>query len=252
MDVARVVVFASVTSFRHPFFVTGRQPTAVFPPPSTIHGHCASMLGRWPDPDTFHFGLHFTFRSISTDLEHQHLTEALGPRARQTVETAHGEVRATTGVSVQPVLREFLFDATLTLYLSTELAEAFRAPVYPVVLGRSQDLAEVISVDVITLRRSERVRLEHTLLPWRLRPCIPVGASVLLSRYISEPPEREVEFERYVALHDPVFVGGDSGDSRTVLQVEGIELDALWSDPEYTDEDGFERGVWIHSLRETP
>lgn len=250
MEVVRVVIHAPVTSFRHPFFVTGKQPTAAFPPPSTIHGHCASMLGRWPDPASFRFGLHFTFRSIGVDLEHQHLTEPLGARVHQTVETPQGPVRATTRISVQPVRREFLFDTTLTLYLTPDLAEAFRAPVYAVVLGRSQDLAEVVSVDIITLRRSERVRVEHTLLPWRLRPCIPAGTTVLLSRYISEPPRREAEFDRYIALHDPVFVGGDPTDSRSVLRVEGIELDALWSDPEHIDEEGFERGVWIHRLRE--
>lgn len=252
MEVARVVVQAPVTSFRHPFFVTGKQPTSTFPPPSTIHGHCASMLGDWPDPASFRFGLHFTFRSIGIDLEHQHLAEALGPRARQTVQTAQGMLRATTEVSVQPVLREFLFDVTLTLYLAPDLAEAFLAPVYPVVLGRSQDLAEIVSVEVITLRRGERIRLEHTLLPWTLRPCIPAGATVLLSRYIGEPPRRAAQFERYIALHDPVFAGGDPTDRASVLRVEGIELDGLWSDAEYVDEDGFERGVWMHGLQPTP
>jgi CRISPR-associated protein Cas5t len=252
MDVARVVVHAPVTSFRHPFFVTGKQPTAHFPPPSTIHGHCASMLGRWPDPETFHFGLHFTFRSIAVDLEHQHLTEAVTGRSRRTVRTAQGAVRATTEISVQPVSREFLFDAALTLYLAPDMAEAFRAPAYPVVLGRSQDLAEVVAVDMVTLRRSERIRLEHTLLPWRLRPCIPAGPTALLSRYIGEPPRRQAEFDRYIALHDPVFLGADPDDRRSVLRVEGIEFDALWSDPEHTDEDGFERGVWVHRLRESP
>ena len=249
MEVARVVVQAPVTSFRHPFFVTGRQPTAHFPPPSTIHGHCASMLGGWPDPEAFSFGVHFTFKSIGEDLEHQHLTEALSGQSRRSVRTPRGDARATTEATVQPVIREFLFDVTLTLYLTPELADAFRAPVYPVVLGRSQDLAEVVSVDVITLRRSERLRLDHTLLPWRLRPCIPAGASVLLSRHIGEPPRREAEFGRYIALHEPVFTGADPADRRTVLHVEGIELDALWSDPGHVDDEGFERGVWMHQLR---
>jgi CRISPR-associated protein Cas5t len=215
-----------------------------------IHGHCASMLGRWPDPATFRFGLHFTFRSVGVDLEHQHLTEVLGPRARQTIPTVGGALKATATANIQPVRREFLFDTALTLYLNPEMADAFRAPVYPVVLGRSQDLAEVISVDVITLRRGERARLEHTLLPWRLRPCVPAGTTVLLSRYISEAPRRDAEFDRFVGLHDPVFVGGEPTDSRTALQVQGIEFDGLWVDPEHVDDDGFERGIWIHALRE--
>lgn len=250
MQVARVLVHATVTSFRHPFFVTGRQPTSLFPPPSTIHGHCASALGSWPDPGGFVFGIYFTFRSRAVDLEHQHLTERVSPRARTTVPTPEGRRQATTETTVQPVLREFLFDASLTLYLEPGLGDAFRAPVYPVVLGRSQDLAEVVSVDIVTLRRGDRVRLEHTLLPWRLRPCVPGGSTVLLSRYISEPPKREAAFERYIALHDPMFVGGKSDDRRTVLRVEGIELDALWCDPDHVDDEGFGRGVWMHRLLE--
>src|SRR5581483_7049213 len=166
------------------------------------------------------FGLHFTFRSLASDLEHQHLTEPVRGRSRQTVPAPRGAVLATTAVTVQPVSREFLFDATLTLYLPVGMADAFRAPAYPVVLGRSQDLAEVVSVDVVTLRRSDRIRLEHTLLPWRLRPCIPAGPTVLLSRYIGEPPRRETQFDRYIALHDAVFVGGDAGNPRAVLRVE--------------------------------
>ncbi len=252
MKVARVVIHAPVTSFRHPFFVTGKQPTALFPPPSTIHGHCASALGAWPDPRTFTFGIHFTFRSRAEDLEHQYLTEAAGSKTRIKVPSRAGAVRATTEATVQPVLREFLFDASLTLYLNPELADAFRAPAYPMVLGRSQDLAEVVSAEVIRLRRAERARVEHTLLPWRLRPCVPSGTTVLLSRYISEPPAREALFERYVGLHDPVFLGGDPEDRRTVLRVDGIDWDDLWSDPDQPEDEGFFRGVWMHRLLESP
>ena len=53
------------------------------------------------------------------------------------METESGPAQATTEINVQPVVRDFLFDASMTLYLPTSLAAAFRSPVYPVVLGRS-------------------------------------------------------------------------------------------------------------------
>src|SRR5579863_521116 len=102
MRVARVTVHAPVTSFRYPFFVTGRQPTFDIPPPSTVHGHCASALGAWPDPRQFFFGIYFSFRARAGDLEHQHITEALGG-SRIRIPVADGALRATTGITVQPV-----------------------------------------------------------------------------------------------------------------------------------------------------
>lgn len=229
MDVVRVTVAARVTSFRHPFFVTGHQPTFDVPPPSTIHGHCASALGRWPDPESFFFGVHFRFRARGSDLEHQHITK---PRS----------------IEVQPVLRDFLFDAELTLYLDPELGHAFRRPVYPMVLGRSQDLAEVTAVDAVTLERPARARLEHTLLPIRLRPAVRFGTTVLLSRYVAPPPERDVTFAQYISLHDPMFYGEGADPNQAVLRVPGVSFDDLWCDPTVADEDGFARGVWIHRL----
>lgn len=256
LRVARVTVFAPVTSFRHPFFVVGAQPTFDMPPPSTVHGHCASALGRWPDPRTFYFGIHFTFRSRVRDLEHQHITSALGPKAKTMVQSAVGPVRATTEITVQPVVREMLFGATMTLYVDPSVGEAFRAPVFPVTLGRSQDLAEVVEVAEVTLERPGRARIEHTLLPRAVRPCVRFGATVLLSRHITEPPEREATFAQYIVLHEPVFFG-DGGDSTRSFvdpgrdrldRVEGISLDDLYVDPTITDDDGFARAVWIHRL----
>lgn len=250
MQVTRVVVEAPVTSFRHPFFVTGRQLTFDFPPPSTIFGHCASALGEWPDPNTFFFGLHFTSLARTGDLEHQHITTALPPKTKAMVSTQEGLVRATTEVTVQPVRRDFLFGAKMTLYLPPEIGAAFRAPVHIVVLGRSQDLAEVVEVKDITLAKSKRARIEHTLLPRALRPCVRFGTTVLLTRHISEPPSREASFAQYIALREHVHLGEGADPNRAFIQVDNIPLDDLWTDTDHMDDDGFPRGVWIHRLKD--
>jgi CRISPR-associated protein Cas5t len=248
MLVARVQVHAPVTSFRHPFFVTGRQPTSLMPPPSTVLGHCASALGAWPDPKSFFFGIHFTFRSRVGDLEHQHISQALGEKTWTFVETPGGPERATSEITVQPVVRDFLFDVRMTLYLPAALAPAFRSPVHTVVLGRSQDLAEVVSVEEVALHRPERARIEHTLLPIALRPSVRFGSTVLLTRYVSPPPERHASFAQYIVLHEPVFYGQSAEPNRAFLQVEGLSTDDLWSDPDVADDEGFERGVWLHRV----
>ncbi len=249
MRATRVVVEAPVTSFRHPFFVTGRQLTFDFPPPSTIFGHCASALGEWPDVRAFFFGLHFTSHARGADLEHQHITAALPPRTQITVLTREGRVRATTEITVQPVRRDFLFGVKMTLYLPPEIGAAFRTPVHTVVLGRSQDLAEVVEVKDIVLIKSDRARIEHTLLPRSLRPCVRFGTTVLLTNHISEPPARDASFAQYIALREYVHLGEGADPNRAFVQVDNIPLDDLWTDSEYVDDEGFPRGVWIHRLR---
>jgi CRISPR-associated protein Cas5t len=248
MHVARVEIYAPVTSFRHPFLVTGRQPTSLMPPPSTIFGHCASALGRWPDPSAFFFGIYFAFTSRTQDLEHQHIAEALGAKAQAVVETPFGHQRATTGITVQPVSRDFLFDTRMTLYVAAELGTAFRAPVHTVVLGRSQDLAEVVSVTEVTLERPQRARLDHTLLPFALRPAVRFGSTVLLSRYVSPPPERQASFAQYIVLHEPMFFGVGANPNRALVLVEDLSMADFWCDPTVVDDEGFARGVWLHRV----
>jgi len=248
MQVTRVVIRADVTSFRHPFFVTGRQPTSNMPPPSTIYGHCASALGNWPNQAEFFFGIHFIYRSHGQDLEHQHIAEALTQSTRTRVFTPSGDERATTSITVQPVSRDFLFGVTMTLYLPPAVGSAFRWPVYPVVLGRSQDLAEIVSVEEITLERMARARVEHTLLPFAVRPYLHFGSTVLLSRYISPPPERTASFDRYIVLHDSVFWGEGADPNQSFIQYDGVTFDDLWVDPTILDDEGFGRGLWIHKI----
>ncbi len=248
MNVSRVTLHAPVASFRHPFFVTGVQPTHRLPPPSTIHGLCAAANGEWPDPRSFVFGIHFVYRSQGRDLEHQHITSALGSKTHTLVPTPGGEVRATTEITVQPVARDFLYDVTLVLYVPTSIGQAFRRPVYTMTLGRSQDLAEVVAVEDIALERPKKARIEHTLLPRSVRPCVWSGSTVLLSRHVSEPPQRNVVFAQYIVLHDPVFFGGGADTTHTFDRVDGIALDDLWSDPTVVDDEGYARGVWMHRL----
>ena len=133
-----------------------------------------------------------------------------------------GDARDDDKVVVQPVLREFLFDVTMTIYLDPSLGTAFRCPVFPVTLGRSQDLAEIVAVEPLELLKSPRARLEHTLLPRALRPCVRFGSTVLLSRHISKPPKREATFAQYIVLHEPVLLGGPPDTTRTFERVEGV------------------------------
>jgi CRISPR-associated Cas5-like protein len=123
----QVTVTAAVTSFRDRLY-DGVQAVLPCPPPSTAGGFLASAAGGWRRmPPGTRFAMAFTARGSGTDLETYHPLDARG---------------ATS--SPAPRERPFLADATLTLWLVSDLdlwEAAMRRPVWPMRLGRSQDLA---------------------------------------------------------------------------------------------------------------
>jgi CRISPR-associated protein Cas5t len=217
------------------------------PPPSTIYGHVASALGELPDPESFQFGYIFKFRSRGSDLEHQHVISAGGAKFTFEGEKYLTSVQAT----VQPHVRDFLFDARLTLYITRpEWAVAFRAPIFCVILGRSQDLASITAVDEVDLEERTGAYLENTILPFSYRPHIGIGGTALMPRYIGPPPERRAEFDRFIPLRERIFAGEFEGVASLSqrFRMLGQAEPSWWVDPETTTSRGVQRAVILHSF----
>ena len=131
-----VVITAPVASFRDPLYA-GIQAGLPCPPPATAGGMLAAAAGGWRRvPERLCFAMSFTAGGAGTDLETYHPLDAQGrPR------------------DATPKDRDFLAGVTLTLWITGEVDfwdHALRRPVWPLRLGRSQDLASA---------RSRRVRL---------------------------------------------------------------------------------------------
>lgn len=264
--VTKVTIEAPIVSFRYPHFLIGRQPTFDMPPPSTIFGHVASALGEWPThPLSFAYAFHV--RSRGSDLEHQHIINRTSGNLPGNVPDPHWSppdlvdgkkpkkkdlvpklLQKTTEAVVQPHMRDFLFDVTLELYLDPpELADAFRSPVFSVVLGRSQDLAAVGRIETIDLERATQGYLERTLLPGDLRRRLPWGVTTLMPRYVGPAPARDPVFAPYIMLQERVFVGVEK-QARSLFKVAGDQECEWWSDPHSTDGDGLRRLLWFHTI----
>lgn len=118
---------APVASFRNPLY-SGVQVQLPCPPPSTVGGMLAAAAGGWQHiPDTFRFAMAFNAQGRGVDLETYHPLDAKG--------------RPTTPV---PKEREFLAFTTLTVWITDQpdrWRSILRRPVWPLRLGRSQDLA---------------------------------------------------------------------------------------------------------------
>lgn len=269
LRVVKVTIEAPIVSFRYPHFLIGRQPTFDMPPPSTIFGHVASVLGTWP---TFPLRFAYVFhkRCRGSDLEHQQIIkrsqsskfeleivdplwrppQPTGPKKLTKKELKPRLLQKTTEAEVQPHYRDFLFDVTLELYLNpVDLADAFRSPVFTVVLGRSQDLATVCRVETLDLCRADDGYVERTILPGRLRRNLPWGVTTLMPRYVGPPPDRRPVFEPYIVLQDRIFVGqAAQSTDRRLITFEGDNPLEWFVDPNTPEINGGKRLLWFHTL----
>ena len=252
LRVLRVELEAPVCSFRYPHFLVGRQLTFEMPPPATIFGHVASAVGEWPDPASFRFAYRFSVTGKGEDLENQQIV--IPGSGKFSVD---GQTYAKTlDATVQPVRREFLLGVHLTLYLDRlDLAEAFLQPRFPVVLGRSQDLACYTKIEEVTLEQSDRGYFAETILPADFRKRTARGVTVLMPRYVDPPPFRKATFAPFIVLQDWVYCGspeaGDRFSSRQLLHLQNEPL-TLWVDPQSPEKHGVHRAVWFHTFMGKP
>lgn len=144
-----ITITAPVVSFRNPLY-SGVQVTLPCPPPSTVAGLLAATVGGWDRmPADTRMAMAFAARGKGVDLETFHPLDAGGKKRDAT-----------------PKDHEFLADTTLTVWVLNHVdlwERALRRPVWPLRLGRSQDLASA---------RTRRVTLHtgagiqgHALLP---------------------------------------------------------------------------------------
>jgi len=235
MRVLRIELEAPVCSFRYPHFLVGRQLTFDMPPPSTIYGHIASAVGDWPDPAAIHFAYWFAADGKGDDLENQYVVTPQG---------VHG--------TAQPTHREFLLGVRMLLYVNRlDLADAFHNPKFPVILGRSQDLACYGAIQEVALERADRGYFEGTILPFDFRKRTARGVTVLMPRYVGPPPWREATFDRFVQLRDRVYCRppGEEGrfGTREMVRFDGEDLE-LWVDPASPEWDGAHRALAFHTF----
>ncbi|MBM7854982.1 CRISPR-associated protein Cas5t [Desulfohalotomaculum tongense] len=150
MEVLRIVITAWTASFRYPIFIVGYQPSLPVPPLSTIYGIISAAAGRPMGPGDTAVGYYFRCKGKGTDIE--------------TIYEIGSNLKAKQNIC----RREILFEPELVLYITdTGLAENFRRPAHPLLLGRSGDLASVRSVEAVKLAPAKgSVIVEGTIMPF--------------------------------------------------------------------------------------
>lgn len=253
MTALRVKAHATTASFRYPRVQVGKLPTFEMPPPATIYGHLASVVGEWFDPVGLMFAYVFRFEGKGIDVETSHPLES--GSGRTGLSNRGWKYPVNVECAPNPQRREFLYRPKLTLYLKgnqwllERFALAFPNPHYSYVLGRSQDLATCTEARFVELETRQEALFANTLLPYEWRPFVFPGVSVVMPEAIDYTNRRNVLHERYLQITSPplrLFAGTPDATDRKMLPNE------LLTDPEETfDVSGrvIQRGLHFLLLR---
>lgn len=205
MKALRIEMEGTTTSFRYPHLHVGRQPSYPMPPPATVYGHICSALGEWVAPGAMRFAYCFSHSGTADDVELIHMASMGSGRLDKT----WGHVR-NIEVQTNVLLRQILLHPKLTLYVDASdktehWMDMFRSPRYPVLLGRSQDLAAYRAVEIVELEQSDFGYFEDTLLPWTMRDRLPHGTTFQMPKFIDPFARNTVTWERYVVLENRLW-----------------------------------------------
>ncbi len=191
MKVIRVHITGWVSSFRNPLFISGFQPTLPLPPLSALYGLLTAAKGDWVTPHDATIGFVFKSKGKAVDLE--------------TVYEFGGKLDAKSNVN----RREFLVQPELYLYTpDVWLKEALERPHYPLLLGRSSDLATVKSIDEVELEQKTETTYQNTILPFP-DPQLHGQIQALPTHFTADIPRRQCGTRAFCLITEEIKYKGD-------------------------------------------
>lgn len=188
MDVIRAKINGWTASFRDPIFVSGFQPTLDIPPVSTVFGFLSAAKGELVTPNETKVG--FVFRSSTKAVDLETIYELGKP------------LKAKSNV----VKREFLAEPELYLYITNQdLLPFLKKPHFPLLVGRSSDLAMISKIRKVNLDSSSKVVYRNTLLPFDFGEAH--GTIHALPTHFSEDiPRKAIGTKMYYVITDEVEI----------------------------------------------
>jgi CRISPR-associated protein Cas5t len=193
MRVLRVHIRGWTASFRNPLFVVGFQPTLPVPPLSTLYGLLSAARGDPVTPDDASIGFVFMSAGKGVDLETVYEFDKTRLKAKSNV-----------------YKREFLVDPELYLYTpALWLKPHLERPHYPLLLGRSTELAALVAVDEVELGQSQEVAYQGTVLPFPMNQVY--GPMQSLPTYFTqERPRRPQGIRPFYLITHPIQYSGSA------------------------------------------
>lgn len=195
MEVFKIDITSWTASFRYPNLISGMQPTLEVPPISTILGLINAAAGFYVPHKELTLGYYFEYEMEGEDLE-------------TIYQISSKDGKPSNNAKSNVIIRKFLFNTYLRLYLTDEnIAAYFAQPYYPLLLGRMNDLATVIQI-------SEKEKLQEVMyasnirgqiVPFKYR--LPGQLQALPKYFTDEFPRKNLGTEPYsvISYHANTF-----------------------------------------------
>lgn len=191
MKYLRILIEGWTASFRYPAFISGFQPTLPVPPLSTIYGLLSAAKGELVTPDETNVGFVFDYDAKAVDLE-----------------TIY-ELKGLKGNKSNVTKREFLFNPSLYLYTDDlEFKKYFKNPAYPILLGRSSDLAIISEIKEIEMEKKNNVKLGKTILPFGIEGAFGI-IQALPTHFSDSIPRKAIGTKPYLLMNQFFDYSGD-------------------------------------------
>lgn len=189
MKAYRIKLSAWTSSFRYPNIMSGFQPTLPVPPISTVLGIINACAGTYLSHDEVSLGYYFEYGAKSVDLETIYQVEL------DSKNVPKNQMKSNV------IRREFLYDTHLYVYLfDPQLAAYFRAPAYPLLLGRSSDLATVKAIEEVVLEDYPMAtKIKGQLVPFKSHH-LPGLIQALPKYFTNEIPRNNIGTEAYSVI----------------------------------------------------
>lgn len=183
MKLLRAIVNGWTTSFRYPSFIVGYQRTLTVPPLSTLYGFLSSAKGNIVTPEDTKLGFVFEYECNAVDLE--------------SIYVLSDNLKAGTNINK----REFLYNYTLTLYLTNiDFMNILKKPYYSLTLGRSMDIANIQNIEIVELEEKDNIPFGKTLTPFDLPKATGVYVSLPVYFNYDNIPRYPVEIKEFLMM----------------------------------------------------
>lgn len=202
MKALRAYIKGWTASYRIPFLAVV-QPSLPVPPLSTVYGVLSAIVGKLVDPGHTAVGFVAPFQNKARDLEWIY---QVGEK---------GRIEKTNVIE-----REFLYEPELYLYVTNLKMQAhFASPRYPILLGRSCDLAKLVETRVIDLLPVEEAEFQYTLLPY---PWSGVAAPIMALpvTFTDTAPRRAVGVRPFHIIESKRVIARTEGDRQVFTDPE--------------------------------
>jgi CRISPR-associated protein Cas5t len=197
MKTYRIKINTWTSSFRYPNLMSAFQPTLEVPPVSTVMGLINAASGYYINKREIQLGYYFEFKIKAVDLEAIY---------QISIHKTKKELYPENSVISNIIQREFLYDCQLYLFLTDlELVSCFRQPAYPLLLGRSGDLAGIESIKEVEMSEVSNAYIAGQVVPFRSNYL--AGQIQALPKYFTNTiPRKNIGTEPYsvISYNNPV------------------------------------------------